>query len=449
MSILVKSLSLKTAKQAEKDLKVVSIDKPGVSKQYSKKKVITAYKVLGDGESDDDESEESDECGILIPFYYARNILGHTTREHGVLEKKMEQRGKRLTFRGKLSKVQIGAKKQTLDLLNEYASCIVSFQCGLGKTVFSLYLAAKIGMTTMILAHRITLINQWERAINKFIPNARVEVCNAKNPPSGNSDFYIMNMANVPKLSMESYNCIHVLIVDEVNVACAETMSKCFFYFKPLYGIGLSATPKRSDGLDKLLDLYFGPERIVRIVNIPHNVYCLKTGIVPEFEENSQGGMDWNSVIKSQSENEERNELIVRIIQYFPDRTWLVLCKRVNQAKYLKERLESLSENVTCITGTQQTYDCDARIVISTYSKTGVGFDHPTLDALLLASDVDEGIEQYHGRVFRREDSAPIIVDILDNFRPFQNHWNNRKRFYKDRKGKIEDFGEKFPDFLL
>ena len=159
--------------------------------------------------------------------------------------------------------------------------------------------------------------------------------------------------------------------------------------------------------------------------------------------------MDWNSVIKSQSENEERNELIVRIIQYFPDRTWLVLCKRVNQAKYLKERLESLSENVTCITGTQQTYDCNARVVISTYSKTGVGFDHPTLDALLLASDVDEGIEQYHGRVFRREDSAPIIVDILDNFRPFQNHWNNRKRFYKDRKGKIEDFGEKFPDFLL
>jgi superfamily II DNA or RNA helicase len=226
-------------------------------------------------------------------------------------------------------------------------------------------------------------------------------------------------------------------------------MSKCFFYIKPLYGIGLSATPKRSDGLDKLLDLYFGPERIIRIVNIPHTVYSLKTGIVPEVEENSQGGMDWNSVIKSQSENKKRNKMIVRIIQYFPDRTWLILCKRVSQAKYIQTRLESMSESCTCITGTQQTYDSDARVVISTYSKTGVGFDHPNLDALLLASDVDEGIEQYHGRVFRREDSAPIIIDILDDFRPFQNHWNNRRKFYKERKGKVEIFSEKFPDFLV
>jgi superfamily II DNA or RNA helicase len=456
MSILVdgKSLGSKTAKQVEKDLRVVSLDKPGVPKRFQKKVVITAYKVLDD---DDDYGR----TGVMLPFYYARNVLEKVPRGfdgglatthggHGVLDNgKIERRGERLTFTGELTKVQKGAKKETLKLLNQNCSCLISFQCGLGKTVYSLYLAGKIGLTTMILVHRITLISQWERAIRKFIPNARLEVCGAKNPPSGKSDFYIMNMINVPKLSTKQYEFIDVLIVDEVHVACAETMSKCLFFINPLYGIGLSATPKRSDGLDKLLDLYFGPERIIRIVNIPHTVYSLQTGIIPEAQENSAGGVDWNSVIKSQSENQERNDLIVRLVQHFPDRTWLILCKRKYQAKYLTDQLTSKSENVTCIMGTQQTFDLSARIVVSTYSKTGVGFDHPNLNGLILASDVDEGIEQYHGRVFRREDSQPIIIDILDDFPSFQKHWNNRKRFYKERKGKIEIFTEKFPDFLL
>ena len=75
MSILVdnESLDPKSAKQAEKDLRVVSLDKPGVPKRFQKKTVITAYKILGDeGLGDEGLGDE----GVLLPFYYGRNVLG-------------------------------------------------------------------------------------------------------------------------------------------------------------------------------------------------------------------------------------------------------------------------------------------------------------------------------------------------------------------------------------
>lgn len=433
MSILVDTseISEETAATAEKDLRIVSVPKPGVSKRYSKKVVIHCLEV---------------EDGVAtLPFYYTRNVLGFIPhRRDNTLP------SKNISFQGTLTEIQKSAKKEVLSLLTQKSSCVISFQCGLGKTAFSIYLFTKIGKPSLVLVHRVELVKQWERSIKKFTPTAKVEICNSKNKPSGKADFYIMNMTNVSKLPRNAYGCIDVLIVDEVHVACAEMMSRCLFYITPLYAIGLSATPKRSDGLDKILDVYFGPERIVRIVNIPHTVYRLDTGIIPEVGETKAGDLDWNSVISSQTENQQRNDMIAEIVKYFPDRTWLILSKRVNQAKYLYSKLIDMGEDVTCITGSQTKFDTQARIVVSTYSKTGVGFDHPSLDALLLASDVDEGIEQYHGRVFRRTcEPYPIIVDIVDDFPSFKKHWYNRRRFYKERKGVVENFMERFPDFPL
>ena len=62
------------------------------------------------------------------------------------------------------------------------------------------------------------------------------------------------------------------------------------------------------------------------------------------------------------------------------------------------------------------------------------------MDALILASDVEEYFMQYLGRVFRREDVHPIIFDLVDNFNSLKRHYYTRKHTYEKSGGKIYKF---------
>ena len=121
----------------------------------------------------------------------------------------------------------------------------------------------------------------------------------------------------------------------------------------------------------------------------------------------------------------------------------------VEQSKFLLNRLKEKGEQVDMFVSTQKKFNHDSRILISTFSKTGVGFDHPKLDMLIIASDVEEGIEQYVGRIFRRQDTTPIIIDILDEFRPLYNHYLTRRKLYLETGAEINDYKKLFPSPLF
>ena len=48
-------------------------------------------------------------------------------------------------------------------------------------------------------------------------------------------------------------------------------------------------------------------------------------------------------------------------------------------------------------------------------TKTGTGFDHPKMDCLILASDLESYFVQILGRVLRRPDIKPIVFDFVDD----------------------------------
>ena len=99
------------------------------------------------------------------------------------------------------------------------------------------------------------------------------------------------------------------VIIDEIHAIMAESLSECMIHLAPRYLIGLSATPTRPDGLDKLLDFYFGTDtKIVRELYHPHDVYKIDTGIDYEQESNN-----WCAMITEQCLHTKRNDLIVNI----------------------------------------------------------------------------------------------------------------------------------------
>lgn len=381
---------------------------------------------------------------VFLPINYCYNKYG---KEIFI---KHEKNLKQVDFAGQLTELQQEVYKEAMRDLREQRSCIISMQCGLGKTILSLYIANKLKLKTMIFIHRIVLIKQWIESIEKVLPGLKIQVCDSSNAPEPEYDMYIMNMLNVGKIIPSQYENagINTLIIDEAHICCAETMSKCLLYICPDYLIALTATPNRKDGLDKVLDVYFGENRIIRKIKRPHNVIKIQTNFEIEAKTNKQGKLDWNSVINSQSINDERNEFICDILQYYSDKTWIVLCKRVTHVKILRDKLQRRGENICTLVGNEQSYDPNARILVGTFSKCGVGFDKADLNAMMLASDIVD-FEQIHGRVFRRVDNIPLFIDIVDSFKSLTNHWYERKKLYEEMGGtiynyKIDVYKEKF-----
>jgi superfamily II DNA or RNA helicase len=400
---------------------------------------------------------------IYVPFSYYYHYLSSLSKKYNINNlkesvikenKENKEYPKSITnysFIGNLTEKQELVKEEVFETLNRTKSIILSFHCGFGKTIFSIYITSLLKYKACVLAHRVNLIDQWYYSIKKVCPESKIQILDTKCSIDKTNDFYIINSLNVTKRSKDDFKDIGILIVDEAHTICTENLAKGLFHFQPKYFIGLTATPYRNDGMSIILEHFFGPEIIERKLKRPFNVYVLKTGkngpvnIESEIKQNKMGDLDWNSVLKSQCLNNKRNKMIVNIIKFFKTRNILVLCKLVEQSKYILSLLKEYGENVDMFVSTQKKFNHDSRILISTFSKTGVGFDHPKLDMLIIASDVEEGIEQYVGRIFRRQDTTPIIIDILDEFRPLYNHYLTRRKLYLETGAEINDYKKYFP----
>lgn len=419
-------LTDKEIKKIEKDLRL-EIPPSRHAPRSMKSKFLTLF-----------EQDATNSNIVYIPFAYQISI---PRPERGVFS------SHKYDFVLPLREEQKEVQTEAIDIMNKNGSVIIAAACGFGKTATAINLASRIRMKTAIICNRIQLIKQWVFSIRKFCPQATYEVIEAKSElfpgsASDSADFWIINAINVGKHSRDFYKDVGFVIVDEVHQILAERISICMRYFCPRYLLGLSATPYRKDGLHPLFDLYFGKNKIYRKLYREHIVYKVNTEFIPEEKQNAMGKLDWGTIIDSLSKNQERNEMIIRLLKKFCDRTFLVLCKRVEQAKYLVKRLQEEKEDVTSLFGTKHTYEQNSRILVGTTGKCSTGFDHPRLDALLLACDVEQYYEQVLGRVFRRKDVVPIIIDIIDKHGVLEKHFRTRKREYIEKGGKIIEYEE-------
>lgn len=383
---------------------------------------------------------ELDQDNLYLPYAYAvkkgwakpvKNLFTQTNTK----------------FVGELRDEQKVVKTEAISALNKNGSTILSLHVGWGKSAFSVYLATKIGLKSIVLCHRIILIDQWKDTILRFCPTAKIQILkDPKKKIDPSCDFYIINAGMVPKFGWV-FGDIGILIADEIHTMATDVLSKAFFYLTPRYLIGLSATPERPDGMDSILTAYFGEDKIHRKLQRSHNVYLFKTGFTPDSKIGVTGRVDWNSVIESQSSSVERNLQIIKMVKYFKDRYILILCKRISQAEWLIDRLSQEGEDVTSLIGIKRSFNTESRVLVATIQKVGCGFNHPKLNMLIMATDAEEYFIQYLGRVMRTQEGEPMIVDMLDNNGILKKHYLTRRHVYLDHGGIIKDFNKEFPDF--
>lgn len=374
---------------------------------------------------------------IYIPFSYSYKVLKKQRPSRDIFSKTS------IEFVGDMRPEQQEVIDEAIPIISKNGCIIFSMYMGFGKTACATYICKKINMKVIIITHKIVLMKQWEKNFNKFCPNSKVQILTTKSVMNKECDFYIMNAINIFKMGRKYFEDIGCVVVDEAHLIMAETLSKSLQVLSPRYLIGLTATPYRPDGLDILLEFYFGKVKIIRKLYRKHTAYKVSTDFTPTVELQNNGKVNWNSVLESQASSKERNELIIRLVRYFKERTFLILVKRVAQGQYLLDRFREEGENVTSLLGKQQEFEVTSRILVGTCSKVGVGFDHPKLDTLLLAADVEEYFVQYLGRVFRTKEVEPIIFDLVDKNRILDKHFRTRQAIYLEHGGIVKKFDMK------
>ena len=438
----VASLSEQNRESIAEELVVDINDGPNKNRFQKKKmpgtgpKYMYPYRMIGSGQ-------------VSLPMAWAlKRVQGAARRPRTAFTQTSYE------YNATLRAAQIVVKKEAPVNLNRRGTTIISAYPGFGKTVTSINLAHKIKMRTLVLVNKIVLIEQWISSIESFTNLKKGSGVVKVSPPTKTqrarpdkmqkwmdkattASILIMNALNVKKMPDRFFDDIGCLIVDECHQLMSPCLSEALLYVQPRYVIALSATPYRSDGLNKLLDLYFSEERIVRKLKKEHTVYEVRTNFKPTSNVTEQGRLDWNGILNSQSENEERNTMIVdAAVSLSKTRTILILTKRIDQAVLLESEIGKRVKT-SGLYGTKKTFDKNCAVLVGTASKIGVGFDHKSLDCLILASDVEAYFIQFLGRVFRSPDVEPIIIDFVDSHPVLRSHFRTRKKVYAEHGGKV------------
>ena len=166
-------------------------------------------------------------------------------------------------FNLELRNDQIRAEKAYLLSQEEtYPKNLIQLPTGKGKSILALHLAQHLGQRTLILVHKDDLVVGWKKDIELCFESSKIDIglIKAKSRKIGNhitiATVQTLSRMNEEELSRFT-NEFGFVVQDEchhVGLNIFNIVDK----FNSKYKLGLSATPKRSDGLDFVFDLFFG-----------------------------------------------------------------------------------------------------------------------------------------------------------------------------------------------
>ena len=421
-------------------------------------------------------------------IYMGEDIKGYIRIPRGLLEKVLEEcknaniqyevidnrnSGKKIkvTFEGELKENQLPASKTML----KYDNGILNAATAFGKTVVCCNIIAKRKVNTLILLQSSTLISQWEEAIDEFLrideeppeyetPTGKIKkrksvVGKLQGPHDSTTGIIDIAMAGSVFKKGEPHHRLReygMIIVDECHHAASDTIVEILRHSNAKYMYGVTATPARSDGLEKINYMLIGPIRYkytakdrARDQGIGHLVYPRFTRAVTySFKKEKMHPNDAYEILR---DNESRDNIIIEdVINCVKQgRTPLVLSKYVDHAHKLYERLAGHASRVFLLTGAnskknnvqlieemRQLKNDESMIIIATGQLVGEGFDLPRLDTLVMATPVSwkSVVEQYAGRLNRDYEGKNdvIIYDYIDiNIPMFEKMYNKRLKAYK------------------
>ena len=376
------------------------------------------------------------------------------------------------SFTGELRDEQKPAMQEML----KYDNGILHAATAFGKTVVCSAMIAERKVNTLIILESSALIEQWKKSLDRFLdineelPTYETKTGRIKTRKSliGTLQGAHDSLTGLVDIAMAGSLCkkgeyhsllnqYGMIIVDECHHAASDTISNVLQEVKAKYVYGVTATPIRGDGLERINYMLLGPIRYrytskerAKAQEMDHLVYprftrtVMSRGVINEK-------MHPNEAYELIRNNEARDEQILEDVKECVQsgRTPVILSRYKDHSERLYERVKAYADHVFLLTGNnskrehgqillemQQVAAEESLILVATGSLIGEGFDYPRLDTLIMATPVSfkSVVEQYAGRLNRDYPGkeSVIVYDYVDSHIPmFDNMYAKRLRAYK------------------
>lgn len=343
---------------------------------------------------------------------------------------------------------------------------IVVMPCGSGKTRCGLTAIQRIGGRTLWLTHTIDLLTQsknsaeslfdFEQGMIGSISGGKVDI---------GTHITFATVQTMAKLDLSKYkNSFDIIVVDEAQ-HCAGSPTRVTQFYKVLsqlsarYKFGLTATPKRSDGLhESMFALLGGILNTVTKEEVAHTTCEVRLQKVDTFYMPNpdnilrcDGTIDYAKVINDMIHDEDRYDRVFTELMKIPfNSPTIVLANRV---EYLERLCKDYNDNQIgkgiCLSGTLRSKkDKEKRknalvalnsgeidAVFATYQLAKEGLDVPNLRYVVFATpEKDETtVIQSAGRVGRKADGKEYgtVIDFVDAFGMYQGWFKKRCGYYR------------------
>ena len=393
---------------------------------------------------------------LLVPRFYLELAKNYEPPEQLLLLKQNPL----LNFNGQLEdttvRPQVAAFRATVSQLRATKGALLVLPPGTGKTNLAIAICMELRLKVLVLVHTDFLLSQWQKRIQDFVAGpVKIGIIQQDRCEWSECDFVLASLQSVHSrhYAPEALEC-GLLVVDEAHHIAASTFSKVLRKVSFYYCIGLTATPKRGDGLSPMIEYLLGPRcfemAVPKNAKVQVNLITYSLGRQKEIKY-ANGTVGLSTMVTMLTKDRLRNRLLTETVQLlhrkFPNRKGLLLSDRV---EHLRELYKSLDPAIAAIiTGgvhTELTKKERTKLkrereeikftkflTLSTYKMFAEAVDFDG-DFLIYATP-KVNIEQSAGRILRgrTRQHDPVIFDIVDPFSAFDVWRWCRFNFYKKR----------------
>ena len=373
-----------------------------------------------------------------------------------------------VSFQGKLYPEQ----QMACDQLLRYDTGILSAATAFGKTAVGAAMIAERKVNTLILVHNREIMKNWVEDLQKFLeiredlPEYATPTGRIKHRKSVIGTLYaghdslggIIDVAMIASLGSadavdERVRDYGMVLMDECHHAGAANAEAVLREVPTRYVYGLTATPKRDDGMEQKIFMQFGPIRW-RFTSKERIALQGFTCIVrPRFTALVNAGKPWRIQEAWQAviHDPRRNQQIARDVRdcIAEGHAPLLLTRFREHAAALQEMLQGSADHIFLLQGGRSTREREeirsamqavpseeSVLLIAIGQYIGEGFNFPRLDTLMLATPIawEGNVEQYAGRLHRAYAGKTVITiyDYVDSHvRVLDQMYRKRLRAYR------------------
>lgn len=371
-------------------------------------------------------------------------------------------------------------QKPVIKAVKEKINGLIIAPCGTGKTSMLLSCFAELNQKTLWICNTMELLNQAKDRCVESINCKTSVITEGKCDISGDIVFStVQTLVRIVDDCKINQDLFGMVIVDEVHLLSAKPDSiqmfrKCIEYFSAKYRLGTTATLYRADGLHNCItkimgnviysieqknDMYYcmyNNEVVYKFpvdrFQVPALVRVRETGYSLREQDNvfnfDGGTVQFTQLISKLSMDKKRNDFILNDLRNVKGST-LVLSNRVEQLKYLAEKLDSSVEidgntpKKIRVKAIEDVKNGKIKYLLASYNLARQGLDIHILSNLFLATPVKDFavVVQSVGRIqrpYEGKDKA-VVYDYVDNVGMLLGFYTKRRAIYRKQGWDIEN----------